>query len=143
MRTPHRTILGLCATMLLVSGLAGCGDDEGAEGTVGVELSEFAIDLDATSGESGPITFEIENVGEALHEFVVIATDLDAGELPTGDDGDVDEEGGDMEIIDEVEDLAAGATAELTVELEPGTYALICNLPGHYGLGMYTSFEVS
>jgi uncharacterized cupredoxin-like copper-binding protein len=143
MRTPHRTILGLCATMLLVSGLAGCGDDEGAEGTVGVELSEFAIDLDATSGESGPITFEIENVGEALHEFVVIATDLDAGELPTGDDGDVDEEGGDMEIIDEVEDLAAGATAELTVDLEPGTYALICNLPGHYSQGMYSSFEVS
>jgi uncharacterized cupredoxin-like copper-binding protein len=143
MSPPSRTVLGLCLAGLLSAGLAGCGDDGAAEGAVGVELSEFAIDLDASAGEAGPITFEIENVGDALHEFVVVATDLDAGALPTGDDGAVDEDGEDMEIIDEVEDLAAGATAELTVDLEPGTYALICNLPGHYSQGMYSSFEVS
>ena len=32
---------------------------------------------------------------------------------------------------------------ELTVNLEAGAYALICNLPGHYAEGMVTEFTVT
>jgi uncharacterized cupredoxin-like copper-binding protein len=34
--------------------------------------------------------------------------------------------------VDEIEDIAPGAAERLTLHLEPGHYALICNLPGHY-----------
>ena len=48
-----------------------------------------------------------------------------------------------LEPVDEVEDIAPGTSASLSLDLEPGTYAVICNLPGHYANGMHTTFAVS
>ena len=48
-----------------------------------------------------------------------------------------------MEVVDEVEDIAPSTSTSLTVTLEPGTYAMLCNLPGHYAQGMVTTFEVA
>ena len=55
-----------------------------------------------------------------------------------------------MEVVDEVEDLPSGQSEELAVELEPGGYALLCNIveeedgkvESHYEFGMRTSFTV-
>ena len=47
-----------------------------------------------------------------------------------------------MTVVDEVEDIVAGTTAELQLSLEPGTYAVICNLPEHYAQGMHASLTV-
>jgi len=33
-------------------------------------------------------------------------------------------------------------TVTFTVDLEAGTYQLVCNLPGHYEAGMHTVFTV-
>ncbi|MEA2312683.1 MAG: hypothetical protein QOE28_2651, partial [Solirubrobacteraceae bacterium] len=35
-----------------------------------------------------------------------------------------------------------GAAKALTLNLKPGHYALICNLPGHYTAGMYADLTV-
>jgi uncharacterized cupredoxin-like copper-binding protein len=43
----------------------------------------------------------------------------------------------------EVEDLARGSTKRLSLKLAPGHYVLICNRPGHYEMGMHTSFVVA
>ena len=45
-------------------------------------------------------------------------------------------------MVDEVEDVTAGSTTELSVDLEPGSYAIICNLPEHYEEGMFTTLVV-
>ena len=42
----------------------------------------------------------------------------------------------------QVEGIAAGETATLTVELEPGHYVIVCNLPVHYSKGMRADFDV-
>ncbi len=42
----------------------------------------------------------------------------------------------------EVSDLGPGRDDTLTLNLKPGHYALICNLPGHDAAGMYTNFQV-
>jgi uncharacterized cupredoxin-like copper-binding protein len=47
-----------------------------------------------------------------------------------------------LTLLDEVEDVLPGGSASLTLELEAGTYLIICNLPGHYSNGMVAVFEV-
>jgi uncharacterized cupredoxin-like copper-binding protein len=91
------------------------------------------------------VTFSIKNAGPSVHEFVILKTDALPAQLPTKiEDGTpaADEEGAGVEHVDEVEDIAAGATASLSVRLAPGNYVFICNLPGHYHLGMSTGFVV-
>ncbi len=98
------------------------------------------------------MTFDVTNEGpDDVHEFVVIKTDLAITDLPTDEDGAVDEGGGGMEVVDEIEDIPVGETPTLTVELDAGAYVLICNilqeepdgtLEAHYSEGMRTGFTV-
>ena len=43
----------------------------------------------------------------------------------------------------EVSELNPGQSGSLTVTLAPGKYVLVCNVPGHYGAGMWAEFEVT
>jgi hypothetical protein len=38
-------------------------------------------------------------------------------------------------LVDEIEDIAGGSSQSLTVNLDAGSYALICRLAGHYQQG--------
>ena len=44
--------------------------------------------------------------------------------------------------IGEIGDLQPGVTKTLRLNLKPGHYALICNLPGHYAAGQRADFVV-
>ena len=96
-----------------------------------------------TAHPAGEITFDITNDAEQTHEFVVFKTDLAPDQLPTDEDGDVDEAGEGVEHVDEIEDIEGGSTQSLTVNLDAGSYVLICNLPGHYAQGMHAGFTAS
>jgi uncharacterized cupredoxin-like copper-binding protein len=138
---------------LLLIGCTSEGESPSADGTgttVNVTVQEWAVLPDPTSVSAGDVTFSITNDGpDDLHEFVVIATDLDAAELPTDETGAVSESGEGMTVIGEVEDIEIGATEELTVSLDPGNYALICNIyseeeaEAHYAMGMRVAFTVT
>ena len=139
--------------------LAACGDDDDDDGdsapapaatqapaataaaveasTVNVTMIEWSMEVDQP-GAPGEVTFVVENAGEVPHEFAVVRTDLDAGDLPTAAAG-VDETA--VEVVGRIAQFDTG-TEETTLTLEAGSYALICNLPGHYTLGMLTSFTV-
>lgn len=139
-------ILVGCTTGSSPSPTTGGGDAT----TVAVTLQEWAVVPAANSAPAGEITFDVTNDGpEDIHEFVVIKTDLDVGELATDADGVVDEAGDGMEVIDEIEDLPVGETQSLTVELDAGNYVLICNIwdedegEAHYEMGMRTPFSVT
>jgi uncharacterized cupredoxin-like copper-binding protein len=136
--------VSMAAGLALVA--ASCGDDEE---TVQITLQEFAVGADPASVPAGSVTFEATNEGpDDVHEFVVIATDLAITELPTVEDGSVDEAGEGLEVIGEIEDIPVGETQSVTLELEAGSYALICNIydadedEAHYQEGMRTSFTV-
>jgi uncharacterized cupredoxin-like copper-binding protein len=113
--------------------------------TDGISATErdFAITLDATTAKPGSVTFDVTNQGPSTHEFVVFKTDLAADQLPTTDEGTVDEKAAGLEDVDEVEDIASGASQTLTANLDPGNYVVICNLPGHYQQGMRASLRVA
>jgi uncharacterized cupredoxin-like copper-binding protein len=142
------------ATLLLMGCTAGGESpsaDDGGGNTVNVTLQEWAVLPDHDSAAAGDVTFSITNNGpEDVHEFVVIATDLDPADLPTDETGAVDEAGeGIEEVVGEVEEIAVGATEELTVSLAAGNYVLACNIyseeeaESHYAMGMYTAFTVN
>lgn len=58
------------------------GIAEAGEPTVNVRMGEWWFEVDRTSVPAGEIVFEVENVGKIEHEFLVLATDLPADELP-------------------------------------------------------------
>jgi cytochrome c oxidase subunit I len=112
--------------------------------TVDVELGEDAGKLYVRTSvpqvEAGTVTFAVTNVGAMLHELVVLRTDVPADELPQADGGKVQEPG----RIAAVPDLAGGApTAYVTLDLEAGSYVLLCNVPGHHALGQSLEFTVT
>lgn len=138
----------LAAALVLLPSLvlAACGDDDDDEAatTVNATESDGTIELDRASSSTGDVDFAIKNSGTLIHEFVVLKTDLAEDGLPLNDDKtEVDETASGIEIVGEQEDIPPGADAELTLDdLEDGKYVIICNVPGHYGLGMRTSFVV-
>ena len=159
----RRSALLLLAVFALL--LAACGGDDSSSGdgggaaitggdsgqTVAVSLGENGPDdmymrLSHESVAGGSVTFVVTNEGQEEHEFLVIKTETPAGEFPllSVPDGehDIDEEAAG-EVIDEMGSVVAGATEELTVTLEPGHYALICNFEGHYSAGMWADFQVT
>lgn len=150
--------------MLLAVSAAACGDDddEGAGGdgggdaeagsTIAVTLKEFEVLPDKDSAPAGSVTFRAKNIGpDDPHELVVMKTDLASGELPTTEDGKADEEGAGVELIGEIEEFAVDGEEEITFDLAPGKYVLLCNiveeeedgtLESHYQEGMHTAFTV-
>jgi uncharacterized cupredoxin-like copper-binding protein len=162
--TWRRALLLLSALLLLVAMLAlACGgdDDGGEEGddtaevtgtgeaelfedqdgpVVNVDLGEFFVTPEVGEIEAGSVTFNASNVGAIPHELAIIKTDTPADELPVAD-AKVDE-GAAGEEIGRIAEFDAGLTVAGTFELDAGTYALICNIPGHYDGGMFVEFTV-
>jgi uncharacterized cupredoxin-like copper-binding protein len=120
---------------------AGASTSSGtSSGGVGATEKDFAIALDQTSMSSGTVTFNISNEGPSTHEFVVIQSDLAPDALPVKDN-EVEED--KVEGVGEQEDIAPSTTATLSLDLDPGSYVVICNLPGHYEQGMRAGFTVT
>jgi uncharacterized cupredoxin-like copper-binding protein len=112
--------------------------------SVTAKLSEFKIELGAATAPAGSVTFALTNAGTTVHEFVVFKTDLAPDKLPLAADGtEVDEAGAGLTLVDEVEDIAVGATASLPVDLATGHYVVICNVATHYTSGMHTEFTTN
>jgi uncharacterized cupredoxin-like copper-binding protein len=145
--------------LVLALGLAACGGGDQQDdvsqaaprGKVGVTVQEWAVIPSTLTADAGKVTFNITNKGKETHEFVVLRTKLGALDLPVeGKEGGV-KEGGPLKVMDEVEDMAAGSSHTLAVDLSPGHYVLICNivekedngdLESHYRQGMRTDFTV-
>jgi len=136
----NKMLIGLALAVLIIPILTACGPT-----TVDAALTTYKITLDKDSAPAGEITFHVHNDATDLtHEFVIFKTDLAPDNLPTNDDGTVDEEGQGVTHIDEVE-LDPGASQDLTVNLEAGKYVLICNIDSdemHYAHGMHVGFTV-
>jgi uncharacterized cupredoxin-like copper-binding protein len=112
-------------------------DKNSATHVVNAEVSEFAISLDTHRMTAGKITFRVDNIGKAKHEFVILRTGAHAGLLPKHE-GEASENGN----VGEIGNLDPGQAKNLTLDLTAGHYSLICNLPGHYMGGMHANFNV-
>lgn len=124
-----------------------CSSDGG--GTVEVTLQEFAIAASPSTIGAGEVTFDATNDGpNDPHELVVFKTDLAPDALPTQENGAVDESGEGVELIDEIEEFPVGEAQSKTLDLDAGSYVLVCNIydedeqESHYLEGMRLAFTV-
>src|SRR6266511_2300308 len=116
MRHAGIRVLSIVAVAAVALGAAACGGGGGIKTT----LSNFKIELGSSTAKSGEVKFDIKNDGPSIHEFVVFKTDLAPDQLPTTEENGVtivDEEGAGVEAVDEVEDIASGASADLKVNI--------------------------
>ena len=131
----HLLLSTLVATAIVLSA---CGDDddaatddpvdlEDADSTVTVLAEDISFPEDVYEATGPRVGFVYENVGQILHTLVIEDPDDDSKiipgfELVVNSNGDVDQG---------------------IVELEPGSYTLFCDVPGHRAAGMVATLEVS
>lgn len=108
-----------------------------------VKLDTFSIKPASTTVKAGAITFDVTNAAKGeTHEMVLIKTDLAPADLPYVPDlGRLSEQ--QLHSLGEVADLNPGKEDMLNVNLKPGKYMLVCNIPGHYKAGMVTPLIVT
>jgi uncharacterized cupredoxin-like copper-binding protein len=110
----------------------------------GVEMSMASFKVAAVPQvvSAGMVTFKVKNASGALIHEMIVARVNDPKNLPAYDKitGKVDEEL--VASLGEVPELEPGMSGSLSVDLQPGTYLLFCNLPGHYMAGMWSLINV-
>jgi uncharacterized cupredoxin-like copper-binding protein len=138
LRKNRLTLILIAAALLIVPLLSACG----RQGPITADLTDNKINLSTATASAGDVTFKIKNDSASeVHELVVLRTDMPADKLTLGADGAVDEE--KFDSAGEQGDIDADKSADLTLKLSPGHYALICNQPGHYAAGMHLDFTVN
>jgi uncharacterized cupredoxin-like copper-binding protein len=103
---------------------------------VSVGLREFSVTPSSPVAKAGSVKFAVSNSGAIRHEFVVLKTTTPAADLLKGSEAD---ESGN---VGEIGNVPPGQTKTLSLNLKPGHYALICNLPGHYTAGQHADLTV-
>ena len=155
----HRRAGTLLLGFLLAVALVACssdGDDSssdeggggvtvaGDKGTpVAVEVGEnpdgtYYMKVDRTSAPAGAVTFTMKNVGTKEHEMVVLKTDTAADKLTVSD-----HKVSEADSVGEISETEAGKTASKTLDLEAGSYVLVCNIAKHYEKDMFSAFTVT
>ncbi|MDB5563188.1 MAG: hypothetical protein JWN11_2606 [Hyphomicrobiales bacterium] len=113
-------------------------------GHPGADMSMASLKIEATPQvvAAGAVTFKVKNISSSMIHEMIVAKLLDSNGLPPYDKatGKVDEAA--VASLGEVPELDPGMSGTLSLDLEPGTYVLFCNLPGHYMAGMWSSITV-
>jgi uncharacterized cupredoxin-like copper-binding protein len=134
-----RFVPALVALALLVAACTGPAAEAPAGSQVVAELADTKITVNVPSVKAGKIKIGVRNLGTMEHSFEVLKTDLPPDKLPVdGASAKAKEDG----KVGEIASIPAGKSAAVTIDLTPGKYVFICNIAGHYGLGMHTGFTV-
>ena len=113
---------------------------QGAVSNVTIQMGEYFFKPNDVTVSAGKVAITAPNKGKIDHELVLLKTDVSPAKLKTEKDGEVTEEA--YSGPGEIPDVESGETGKTTLNLKPGTYAMICNLPGHYKAGMFGSVTV-
>lgn len=115
----------LLAAAVLPLALAACTDSSApaAAGPIKVSSTNDGCTLSSKTTKSGNLTFAIQNDGNQVTEFYLLAED-------------------GLRIIAEVENIGPGLTRNLVVTAPAGKYTTACK-PGMQGDGIRAAFEVT
>ena len=128
----------LAAVIVAAAACAAPAADTGEVPGLYLDLSDFKIVTDHPTVTAGHLVFGIRNHAAMAHEVKVLKTDLDADKLPIDGSAKAIEAG----KVGELMNIGAGASRKLVLDLTPGRYVIVCNIAGHYQLGMRVALEV-
>ena len=120
---PIRRTISVGGTVLLGAILLGCGGSGGGSaaavsvppGAIAVKASEYKFDPATITAMPGSATIVLTNTGATEHELRLLKGDTEVGA---------------------VAGVAPGATGQVTVSLEPGSYTYDCKIAAHDQIGM-------
>jgi uncharacterized cupredoxin-like copper-binding protein len=119
--TPATTDTNVGATAT-PAGAADQGTTAGATTEINATLREWALDLDQTEVPAGRVVFNVTNAGQFAHNLTVEDSTGVIGKTPNFGSAD--------------------GVQTLELELTPGTYNIICSLPGHATRGQQNTLVV-
>lgn len=110
----------------------------------GADMTKAMMTVSASPSvvPAGEVTFVATNKsGDTTHEMILIKVAEAGKQVPyVGAESRVDEDAAGH--LGEVSELDPGKSGSLSMKLDPGTYMLFCNVPGHYAAGMWTTITV-
>lgn len=101
---------------------AASAPSQAASAPVEVKLSEWAITPGSLTVPAGKVTFVVSNDGKYPHNLTVQSASGEAGKTPNFKKAD--------------------GSKNLELDLQPGTYTLLCSIPGHAEQGMKGTLTV-
>lgn len=103
----------------------------------------MAVRLDKSSVKSGTVSFDVTNWSRSIvHNVLIVSVANPTAPLPY-DYGQsrVPEE--QVKVAGRSDDLEPNGSKTFDVALTPGSYLVICNVPGHYASGMVAPLTVT
>jgi uncharacterized cupredoxin-like copper-binding protein len=129
----------LAAAVVVLAACSSAPETLPADVQVTVDMKEYSVTITPGSIKAGTIKFGIRNVGTMEHEFEIIKTDLAPDKLPIDvGQGKAKEDG----LVKQIKSVLPNKVATITADLQTGSYVIICNVSGHYQLGMRAAFKV-
>ena len=135
MRLLLALLLGLAVT---AAACAPAAENIPADVDVAVHMQDYRVLLSIATVKAGTVRFGIKNEGGMEHSFELIKTDVAFDQLPTTGDAKAKEDG----LVKQVKSLPVGKVSVVTADLAAGKYVVICNIAGHYQLGMRAALTV-
>jgi len=124
-RTSIQVAVGAVAVLLVivigVSALDSDGSDDGiaASGSTTVSMTEFAFSPDPIVVSQADAVLTVVNDGSVAHDLLINELGKGSPDLPPGQEFELD-----------------------LTDQPPGTYDVICDLPGHVEAGMVTKITI-
>jgi uncharacterized cupredoxin-like copper-binding protein len=103
----------------------------------------MAIRINQPSVKAGTIHFDVTNWSQGmLHELLVVPVENPQATLPYDySKAQVAED--QVKVLGDTGELPPSASQTLDLAFTPGSYLLICNVPGHYAAGMVAVLTVT
>lgn len=107
-----------------------------------VTLNEWSVTVAGTI-KAGKMKFTAMNTGVAAHELLIFKSDLAASAYPLDKSGNIIEDGSGVSLVSDAENIDPAGSQVRSINLTPGKYLFLCNIPGHFKAGMFTVVTVT
>ena len=134
-RLPLALLLGIALT---IAACAGAAETIPPDVDLAVTMKDYRVELSVDTVKAGTVKIGVRNAGGMEHSFELIKTDLPFDKLPTTGDAKAREDG----LVKQVKSIGVGKVSVVTADLAAGNYVVICNVAGHYQLGMRAALAV-